>query len=353
MTLLKGKITEYPNRVTANPKVSICLITYNHAPFIKQCIEGVLNQDATFDYELIIGEDQSSDGTREVCQEYADRFPDKIRLFLNSRSNNLQVGGVPTGNINFFYTVKQARGDYIAFLEGDDYWIDMSKLRIQYEFLHVNPNFSFAHSNSRIQHSTTNKLGKPIHRNSKGFNGNIFKKLLIDNFIITNTVMARRDIVFHAIEELQLPNIKWLMGDYPLWLYMAGKEDVHYDKRCFGVYRRHMHSITSQASGYNQRKLMIDSKYMVQKVFVNMFLKGEDRTRLRREILEDYLKNNARLCFVFGDFNRFKTCFNRLNKLNGFLRVQLGLHVSYLIMAFGVRPIYLFFKNMLASFRIV
>ena len=64
-------------------KVSVCMMAYNHAPYVAEAIESVLMQETDFDYELIIGEDDSSDGTRQIAEAYAQQYPEKIRLFLN------------------------------------------------------------------------------------------------------------------------------------------------------------------------------------------------------------------------------------------------------------------------------
>lgn len=120
---------------TKNIKLSVCLITYNHERFIAQAIESVLMQQTNFDFEIMIGEDDSSDKTREIVKEYKERFPDKIRLFLNDRKNVIYILGQPTGLWNFTNTLKHARGEYVALLEGDDYWTSPSKLQQQVDIL--------------------------------------------------------------------------------------------------------------------------------------------------------------------------------------------------------------------------
>ena len=129
------KVKKYPNRVDAKPLVSICVVTYNHQNYIKQCLDGVLMQECNFEYEVLLGEDNSTDTTRKLCIEYAERFPDKIRLFLHDRSNVIYINGKPTGRFNFIYNLKQAKGKYIALCEGDDYWTDPTKLQKQVDFL--------------------------------------------------------------------------------------------------------------------------------------------------------------------------------------------------------------------------
>jgi glycosyltransferase involved in cell wall biosynthesis len=122
-----------------SPKVSVSLITYNHAPFIEQAIEGVLRQKTNFPIELVIGEDESSDGTREIVRRYADAHPELIRAHFHSRSSNISYQGRATGRHNFVNNLRSARGEYIALLDGDDYWIDPNKLQQQVDFLDSHP----------------------------------------------------------------------------------------------------------------------------------------------------------------------------------------------------------------------
>ncbi len=119
--------------------VSVCVITYNHARFIKQTLEGILHQKTNFSFEILIGEDHSSDGTREICRHYAATYPDKIRLFLRKREDVKIYFGKPIGQNNFQATLKEVKGKYIALCEGDDYWTDPLKLQKQVDYLESHP----------------------------------------------------------------------------------------------------------------------------------------------------------------------------------------------------------------------
>ncbi len=133
-----------PAKLPPHPLVSVCMITYNHAPYLRQALDSVLMQQTDFPYEICVGEDQSTDGTREICREYAARYPDKIRLFLRDRTNpQRQQYRIPHAH-NGQATYLACRGKYIAFLEGDDYWICPTKLSRQVEALESNPNLTVA-----------------------------------------------------------------------------------------------------------------------------------------------------------------------------------------------------------------
>ncbi len=97
------------------PLVSVVTITYQHAPYIRQCLDSILMQEGDFPYELIIGEDGSIDGTREICIEYANKYPDKIRLFLRDRKlTQYVIKDGRTIRFNGHFARAAARGKYVA-----------------------------------------------------------------------------------------------------------------------------------------------------------------------------------------------------------------------------------------------
>ena len=122
-----------------NPKVSVKMITYNHGKFIAQAIESVLMQETDFPVELVIGEDDSTDDTRRICADYARKYPGCIRLFLRNRSDPERQKYQFPWVYNTVEAFKACRGEYIALLEGDDYWTDPEKLKIQVGVLEKNP----------------------------------------------------------------------------------------------------------------------------------------------------------------------------------------------------------------------
>lgn len=125
---------ENSNSVPNDVLVSVVMTTYNHGKFIAQAIESVLMQKTDFSVELCIGEDESSDETRAICVAYAEKYPDKIRLFLRSRKDVVYINGLPSGRGNAVKTMRSCRGRYLAILEGDDKWTDPYKLQKQVEY---------------------------------------------------------------------------------------------------------------------------------------------------------------------------------------------------------------------------
>src|SRR5262245_33842255 len=113
-------------------KVSVILTTYNHEQFIRQALDSIFMQKTTFAFEVIITEDCSTDSTAAILLEYKLRYPEQIALILSEQNLN--------SNKVTRRAIEAARGEYLAFLDGDDYWISSEKLQRQVGFLDTNPN---------------------------------------------------------------------------------------------------------------------------------------------------------------------------------------------------------------------
>ncbi|MBR5407305.1 MAG: glycosyltransferase [Lachnospiraceae bacterium] len=117
-----------------NIKLSVIFITYNHEKYVEKALRSVCEQETDFAYEVVVGEDCSTDSTRDILRRVADEYPDKVRLLF--RDKNL---GRPT--LNVYETTMECRGEYLAYLEGDDYWTDKCKLQKQVTFLEEHPEY--------------------------------------------------------------------------------------------------------------------------------------------------------------------------------------------------------------------
>ncbi|MCR5798943.1 MAG: glycosyltransferase family 2 protein [Lachnospiraceae bacterium] len=115
------------------PKVSVICVTYNHELYIRQALDSILSQKTDFDFEILVGEDCSKDGTRDILREYEKRYPDKFRMYY--RDENLGA------TRNEWELMMDAKGDYIAALELDDIWTDDNKLQKQYDFLEAHSEY--------------------------------------------------------------------------------------------------------------------------------------------------------------------------------------------------------------------
>lgn len=225
-------VSVYSHTTGASPLVSVCVQTYQHAPFIRACLDGILQQEAAFDFEILLGEDHSSDGTRDICIEYAQRYPGKIRLFLHHRENNIHIEGKPTGRFNLLYNIFSARGKYIAICEGDDYWTDPFKLQKQVDFLEQHPEYTICTHNVTVS-SFEGFRQHPLHpwTSARDFT---FADLVEKNIISTAACVFRKQVDHYPEWMLQVR-----VGDWPLHLLHAEQGPIHYMPDCMAVYRRH------------------------------------------------------------------------------------------------------------------
>ncbi|RED48377.1 glycosyltransferase family 2 protein [Seonamhaeicola aphaedonensis] len=176
--------------------VSIIVPTYNHEKYISSCLDSILKQKTNFNYEVIVGEDQSRDNTREICEIYAQKHSNIIRLFLWNREGEAYKEDQSTGRNNFTQCYKKARGKYIAICEGDDYWIDEHKLQRQVDFLQANEDYSFCYTRFNTFNQENNSF--KIDFNGKYFKSNqVFIDFTLETFqkgwhIGTQTLVLRK-----------------------------------------------------------------------------------------------------------------------------------------------------------------
>lgn len=228
-------VTEYRNNVNAMPVVSVCVLTYQHISYIKECLEGILMQQTSFSFEILLGEDHSTDGTREICIEYAQKYPDKIRLFLHNRENNILIGGRLTGRFNLLYTLFCSRGKYIAMCEGDDYWTDPLKLQKQFDFLENNPECTLCSHPSRT--IFTGGAHEDVIEGAKfaGVEKFSSREIIGGVYIRTVTMLFKSEI----LKYIPAWYATVAFGDLPLQLICASKGNIGFlSREVMTVYRR-------------------------------------------------------------------------------------------------------------------
>lgn len=195
------------------PLVSVCTLTYNQKKYIRQTVESLLMQETTFDYEVVISDDGSTDGTVEIIQEIIKTHEKGHRIKLLAHAN---MGVLP----NYIYTFPQCKGKYIAFCEGDDYWTDPKKLEIQVKFLEENPEYSLCFH--QVERITDVKAIGPAPRETEEATYTL-SDLSKGSMMYTPSVMMRA-------EHMNLPD--WYaespLFDYPLQMMVARKGKIKY-----------------------------------------------------------------------------------------------------------------------------
>ena len=215
-----------------NSKVSVLTLTYNHENYIVQALESVLEQVTDFDFEMVICDDCSSDKTTEILKDYQQKYPDKVRLFLNETNMGLYRNMVQA----FF----ACTGKYIALLEGDDYWTSPHKLQKQVNFLDSNSGCTICFHNAKSI-SDQNLWESVVFCPDSLKEISTFKDIVLLNYIPTLSVMYRQGVV----QEIPIWVSKLRMTDWPLHLLHAQHGDIGYIDEIMGVYRVHGQGVWS------------------------------------------------------------------------------------------------------------
>jgi len=185
-------------------KVSVLIITYNQHKFIREAIDSAVAQKTTFPIEILVGDDFSSDGTREIIQEYEQKYPGLVIGVLHPRNMG------KNGGINFLETLKRAKGEYYALMDGDDYWTDPLKLQKQADLLDAHPDYSTVFNNALIIYED----GSPSHV----LNGPDMKP-----YYTVDDLIGEDEIWFMATSStMYRNNIK----EYPRWFRESSSGDI-------------------------------------------------------------------------------------------------------------------------------
>jgi len=207
------------------PKASVFVLTHNHVGWIGQALESALAQEAPFEFELLVADDCSTDGTREIVREYAGRHPGLIRTFLPER--NLGVAGI------WLRAARQCRGEYVAILEGDDYWTSPAKLARQVALLDSRPGWSSCFHRATLFHED----GRPSRPATPAFDREVFEleDLVRACFIPFLTVVFRRDILA-SVPEWTF-SYRWF--DWLFHLFCARRGPIGFLDEDMAAYRVH------------------------------------------------------------------------------------------------------------------
>ncbi|REE83097.1 glycosyl transferase family 2 [Lutibacter oceani] len=256
----KQPVIEYSNSVTETPLVSVCVQTYQHVKYIERCLKGILMQKTSFPFEILLGEDASTDGTRKICLEYAKKYPDKIKLFLHHRENNIKINGKPSGRFNFGFNLFNSKGKYIALCEGDDYWTDPLKLQKQVGFLESNNNIV-------ICGTQTKKLNKE----------NVLEEIFNTSFIEKNEVFySRKDVLKKnpfdtcsvVFKNGQFPKelfLNYNAPDWILYLFLLKKGMGCILKDITAVYNYHGNGIASTLTHITYLQYRLHDRMLLMK----------------------------------------------------------------------------------------
>ncbi len=273
-----------------DPLVSVMMITYNHAPYIQQAIEGAVAQQTTFPFELVIGEDRSTDTTREIVWEHACHHPSIIRII----TSDVNVGS----GRNTWRTHASCRGKYLAVCEGDDYWHDPLKLQKQIDMLEAHDEIVLVHTDVDVLYQVKQIRTRRLqHRRGFRFDESLTPKERFDAILLgsevcyTPTVVYRLAVMQEIIREdpYVFQGAHFPMGDTPRWLELALRGRFGYLDESTATFRRIAESATRGKD--NQRLAQFRTKgielrtYYKQKYGIDEVLFHRQINRLSMDAL--------------------------------------------------------------------
>ncbi len=233
-----------------NPVVSICCITYNHEPYIRDAIEGFLMQKTTFPIEILIFDDASTDGTQEIIKSYAENDP-RIKTFLQ-KENQWSKGKYGLRDWLF----PASKGKYIALCEGDDYWTDPYKLQKQVDFLEAHKDVFAVVTNSSVcdlNGKTIQKERLVIPKDNKEGRYSLYDFFERGNSYPSATLLFRNKNMTYILKESKRMANPFL-GDWILWVLLHLQGDFYFLNQVTAAYRINPNSITHTVNAIERWK---------------------------------------------------------------------------------------------------
>jgi len=261
-------------------KVSILMLAYNHDKFIAQALDSALMQQVDFEYEIVIGEDCSTDNTRDILIRYQQEYPDKIHLLLPEKNLGMHD--------NFIQTFKACRGDYIALLEGDDYWTSSDKIQKQVDFLDAHADYTICFHNILYYDDSTKCFFSPENHRKNVFT---LEDILYSNLMATPSIMFRQGFI-HKFPD-------WMYDvdfvDWVLQILLAQHGKIRYIDETMSVYRIHPQGKWSQKSSL---EALLETTKMLQYLSKYLDLDSKHQKKLTvklsvqiRELAIAYMEN--------------------------------------------------------------
>ena len=251
--------------------VAVWMVTYNHGEFIENAIESVMMQKSTFQYKLFIGEDSSTDKTREICKKLKEKYPDKIELFLHEKNIGSNSNGV------FMYKeCFKSEAKYIALLEGDDYWTDPYKLQKQVDFLEANSDYVLSFHKVKILKPDGGLVDDFITNVPENYETQETLARL-GNYIHTPSVVFK-NIKMEFPPEFSLSPV----GDYFLYIMLTEHGKLKYLEEEMAVYRYGV-GIHSSKTSLNITKTVFN--------FYSLLLSYSNNPKINQILLERHATN--------------------------------------------------------------
>lgn len=285
--------------------VSIQCLAYNHAPYIRQCLDGFVMQKTNFRFEAIVHDDASTDGTQDIIKEYEKKYPDIIKPIY--QKENQYSKGIP-GYITNLVSSK-CKGKYIAICEGDDYWTDPYKLQKQVNYMETHPKCGLVWGKAKCYYQD-----EEVYKGVTGGYMSDYYDMFVHYNIMPLTSMYRKSAI-EGYDEF-VKGQKWLLGDSPKFLYIAHSNDIHFMNEIVGVYRILRNSASHHVS-YEKNIAFQNSTFDVVKYFCEKY--GHPNFKQLETIHYSRLFNYA---INFGRINDAKKYYGMINNPSLVIRLK-------------------------------
>ena len=212
--------------------VSVLCTAYNHEEYIRDALESIVTQQTDFPFELLVNDDASTDGTAAIIREYAGKYPDIVRPFYQEKNLYSQ-------DIDIYYAVffPNARGRYVAFCEGDDYWTDPTKLQRQVDFLEAHPEYSACVHNTLLHYCTGSRSDEELVQRGEDCDVE-FEDILpgMNTAWHTSSLLAKTPLLADP-PDFYYVAAEYGFGDYPYGIWLRHNGPVRFIARTMSAYR--------------------------------------------------------------------------------------------------------------------
>jgi len=267
---------------------SVAVITYNQEKYISQTLDSILNQEHDYKYEIVIGEDCSTDNTKKIIEEYVTKYPDIIKPLYNNPNKGLIN--------NYFNVIAHCQGKYIMECAGDDYWLP-GKVKLQIEFMENNPTVGMCYGKAKVYNENKQKYEKSIIGD---FRKNFEEMITNENAIPALCVCFKNSLIKKYINEIQPEKKDWLMEDYPMWLYFSNETKIQFIDKIIAVYRM-LENSASHFTNFNKQLNFEKSVLQIRSFYNNKYqlnyeweIDKEYFKMYRKFLLKKYDKNTAK-----------------------------------------------------------
>lgn len=273
--------------------VSVLMPTYNHGRYIASAIESYLSQTGVErETELLIGNDASTDDTLNITQEYARKYPDRIRLFSYEKNRGLIA--------NYRFLIAQARGKYLAVLESDDYWIDPCKLAKQTAYMEQHENCGLVFTAGNFIDQTGKTLGIKRENTRLLPQKKAYEALIFSNFILAVTTCFRKSLVEKYCDLEDFVRNGFVTFDYPVWIALARRSDFYAMEDVTACYRVTENSISNNNHYRKREAFLLGIDKIIEYSINKLGYEGS-----KEHLINERITKHMMLALAFGKYERY------------------------------------------------